>query len=154
MIANSGGAADNFTVTATPGSGGNWLSVSPSSGSVAPFTSSSVSVTVDPSRLKAGTYLGTISIAISPDKQQFNVAVLATVSGGEAQLHLSQSGFRFQTQNGGGNPPPQSLTILNSGSGSLEISPRRPPPLRAGNWLAVAPAHGRRYILLAWSPLP
>ena len=141
VIANSGSSAENFTVTATPGSGANWLSVSPSSGSVAPFTSSSVSVVVDPSRLKVGTYLGTISISISPDNQKFDVAVLATVSGGEAQLHLSQSGFRFQTQNGGGNPPPQSLTILNSGSGSLQFAASAS-TTSGGDWLSVTPASG------------
>lgn len=141
VITNSGGSAENFTVTATPNSGGNWLSVSPSSGSVAPFTSRSISVNVDPSQLKVGTYLGTISIGISPDNQQFTVAVLATVSGGEAQLHLSQSGFRFQTQNGGGNPPPQSLTILNSGSGSLKFSAAAS-TTSGGDWLSVTPASG------------
>jgi uncharacterized protein (TIGR03437 family) len=141
VIANSGGTAENFTLTATANSGGNFLSVSPTSGSVAPFTSRSISVNVDPSRLKVGTYLGTVSIGISPDKQQFDVAVLATVSGGEAQLHLSQSGFRFQTQNGGGNPPPQSLTILNSGSGSVKFSASAS-TTSGGDWLSVTPASG------------
>jgi len=141
VIANSGSSLENFTVTATPGSGGNWLSASPSSGAVAPFTNSSISVNVDPSRLKAGTYLGTISIAISPDKQQFDVAVLATVSSGEAQFKLSQSGFRFQAQNGGGNPPPQSLTILNSGSGSSTFAASAS-TTSGGGWLSVTPASG------------
>ncbi len=141
VITNSGGSTERFTVTATPNSGGNFLSVSPSSGSVAPFTSSSVSVKVDPSGLKAGTYLGTVSIGLSPDNQKFDVAVLATVSGGEAQLHLSQSGFRFQTQNGGGNPPPQSLTILNSGSGSLKFAASAS-TTSGGGWLSVAPTSG------------
>jgi uncharacterized protein (TIGR03437 family) len=122
VIANSGNSSENFKVAATPNSGGNWLSASPGTGTVAPFTSSSVSVSVAPSRLSVGTYLGTVSIAVSPANLQFDVAVIVTVSSGQAQLQLSQSGFRFQTIDGGGDPPSQSLTVLNSGSGSLKIS--------------------------------
>ena len=68
VIANSGGATESFTVSATPSSGGNWLSVSPGAGTVAPYSSTSISVAVDPSRLNVGTYLGTVSIVVIPEQ--------------------------------------------------------------------------------------
>lgn len=136
VIANSGNSSENFKLTATPNSGGNWLSVSPGTGSVAPFTSGSVSVSVAPSRLSVGTYLGTVSIAVSPANLQFDVAVIVTVSSGQAQLQLSQSGFRFQTIDGGGDPPSQSLIVLNSGSGSLKISASAS-TTSGGQWLSA-----------------
>jgi uncharacterized protein (TIGR03437 family) len=136
VIANSASAAENFRAAATPSSGSNWLSVSPATGTVAPFTSGSVTVSVNPSGLGAGTYLGTVSIAVSPANQQFGVAVLVTVSSGQAQLQLSQSGFRFQTIDGGGDPPSQSVTILNSGSGSLKISASAS-TTSGGQWLSA-----------------
>jgi uncharacterized protein (TIGR03437 family) len=136
VIANSGSSVESFTVSAAPNSGGNWLSVSPGTGTVAPFTNSSVSVSVGPSRLSVGTYLGTVSIAVSPANLQFDVAVIVTVSSGQAQMQLSQSGFRFQTIDGGGDPRSQSLTVLNSGSGSLKISASAS-TTSGGQWLSA-----------------
>ncbi len=141
VIANSGGVAETFTASATTGSGGNWLSVSPGSGSVAAFSSSSVSVSVEPGSLAAGTYLGTVSIAVSPANQQFDVAVIVTVSGGQATVQLSETGFRFQTIAGGANPPAQTLSILNTGSGSLNYSASAS-TTSGGQWLSVSPASG------------
>lgn len=141
VIANSGGSAESFAVTASANSGANFLSVSPSSGSVAPFTNTAVSVTVDPTQLKTGTFAGTISVAISPDKQQFDISVLVTISGSGAQLHLSQSGFRFQAQIGGGDPPPQTLAILASASKPLNFSATTS-MTSSGDWLSVTPNSG------------
>ena len=68
VISNSATPAQNFTVTASTSSGSNWLSVSPGSGTVAPFGTSSVSVHVDPSGLGVGTYLGTLSVSATPER--------------------------------------------------------------------------------------
>jgi uncharacterized protein (TIGR03437 family) len=80
--------------------------------------------------------LGTVSIAVSPANLQFDVAVIVTVSSGQAQMQLSQSGFRFQTIDGGGDPRSQSLTVLNSGSGSLKISASAS-TTSGGQWLSA-----------------
>ena len=141
VIANGGSSTENFTATASTNSGGNWLSLSGTTGTVAPFTNSSVSVSVDPSGLSVGTYLGTISIKILPDNQQFDVAVLATLSGGQAQVQISQSGFRFETVAGGSSPRSQSLSIINSGSGPLKFSASAS-TTSGGQWLSVSPASG------------
>ena len=141
VITNNGSSAQSYTVSATPGSGGNWLSVSSEAGNIGAVSTSSISVSVNPGSLAAGTYLGTVSIAVSPANQQFDVDVIVTVSGGQTQLQLSQTGFRFQTIAGGANPPSQSLSILNSGSGSLNFSASAS-TTSGGEWLSVSPASG------------
>lgn len=141
VMTNSGGTAQTFMATGTPDSGGNWLSVSPSSGSVAPYSSVSISVAVNPNGLPVGTDRGTISLSVSPLNQQFDVGVLTTVSGAQAQLQLSASGLRFQTVEQGGNPLSQSITVLNGGSGSLNYAVSSS-TTSGGSWLSVAPESG------------
>jgi trimeric autotransporter adhesin len=138
-ITNNGSSAQNFTASATVNSGGNWLSVSPAAEANEPVSTSSVTVSVNPSGLAGGTYLGTVSIASA--NQTFNVAVTLTVSGGPAELELSQTGFRFQTVAGGGNPPAQTLSILNSGSKSSNFGASAS-TTSGGQWLSVSPASG------------
>ena len=139
VIANSGSSAQNFTASATTNSGGNWLTVSPGTGTIAPFTNGSVSVNVDAGSLKPGTYSGTVSITVSPDNQQSDVAVLVAVNGGQAQLQISQSGLRFRTVAGGGAPLSQSVSILHSGA----LLPSATSSTTSGEtWLSVSPATG------------
>ncbi len=140
VIANTGSSAQNFTASATPDSGGNWLTVSPATGSVAPFKNGSISVNVDTGSLKAGTYSGTISITTSPGNQQFEVAVLVAVGGGDAQLQISQSGLRFRTV-AGEDAPSQAVAILNSGSGALDFSVSTS-TTAGGSWLSASPGSG------------
>ena len=61
IAVSSTGSALNYTVTTSTNSGGNWLSATPASGT----SGSSVSVSVNPSGLSAGTYTGSVSIAAS-----------------------------------------------------------------------------------------
>src|ERR1700689_570361 len=140
-LTNNGSVSQSYTASASAGSGGSWLSISPAAGNIAAVSSGSINVSVNPSGLAAGTYLGTVSVSVSPANQQFAVAVTATVSGGQAQLQLSQSGFRYQTIAGGGNPSSQSLTVLNGGSGSLNFSASAS-TTSGGPWLSVSPASG------------
>ena len=144
VIANNGSSAQGLTVTATtaPASAGDWLTTSPATGSVAPFTNGFVPVSVDPSRLKSGTFSGTVTVALSPLNQQFDVGVLVTVSDGHTQLQLSQSGLRFQTVAGGGAPATQSITLLNDGSGPLNFSVSTSTTSGGQEWLKVSPPSG------------
>jgi trimeric autotransporter adhesin len=56
---SGGGATLAFTATASTTSGGNWLSVSPTSGN----TPATLSVTIVPAGLNAGTYTGTVVVS-------------------------------------------------------------------------------------------
>ncbi len=138
VISNSGTSPQNYTVGATTGSGGTWLSAS-SAASVAAASTSSVTVTVDPNNLSAGTYLGTVSITLA--QAQFDVPVTVVVSGGQVTLLLSQTGLRFQTVAGGANPPGQALVILDGGSESVKLLASAS-TISGGPWLSVSPASG------------
>jgi len=143
IITNQGSTPQTFTVTAVTQSGGNWLSVSPSSGIVAPFSSSSVSVSASAGSLNAGTYLGSVSVSASPADQPIPaISVTATVTGGEPELRLSQSGLYFQTVAGGGTPPSESINVLNAGSGSLSFSVSTSTISGGNGWLSASPASG------------
>ena len=138
VISNRANAAQNFTASATVSSGSNWLSVSPGTGTIQPVATGTVTVTVDPSKLGADTYLGTVSIALSPDNV-IDVSVTAAVSSGPAQLQLSQTGLRFQSIVGSpANPPAQSITVLSSGP-DLNVSTAAS-TLSGGKWLSAAPS--------------
>jgi uncharacterized protein (TIGR03437 family) len=141
VITNQGSQPQSFNVSASTDSGGNWLSVSPSSGVVAPFTSTSVAVNASAGSLNEGTYLGSVSGSVSPANQPISVAVTATVSGGEPELRISQSGLYFQTVAGGGTPPSESITVLNAGSGTLSFSVSTS-TVSGGGWLSASPSSG------------
>ena len=142
VITNQGGTPQTFTVTAVTQSGGNWLSVTPSGGTVAPFSSTSVAVDANAGSLNEGTYLGSISGTITPANLPISISVIATVSGGEPELRLSQSGLYFQTVAGGGTPPSESINVLNAGSGSLSFSVSTSTISGGNGWLSASPASG------------
>ena len=139
VISNSGTTPQSYSVNISTGSGGNWLSASSQGGNVEPASTSTVTVSVDPSDLGIGTYMGTVSIKLSDT--EFDVPVTVVVSGGQAMLQLSQTGFRFQTVNGGADPFAQNLTILASGAGSLKFTASAFTKT-GGPWLSVSPGAG------------
>ncbi len=104
VSSSSGGLA--FTAAATTTSGGTWLSVTPTSGT----TTASVSVTVNPASLAAGTYAGAITIT-SP-------------GAGNSPLTVNVS-LTVQAA-----PLPSSVQIVNGASGS-------PGPLAPGEIIYI-----------------
>jgi uncharacterized protein (TIGR03437 family) len=139
-ITSHSNQAQSFTASASTNSGGNWLKISPAGGSLASFTSASVSVTADPSQLQQGTYSGTVTVSIAGG-QSFTIPVLASVAGTQPNLQLSQTGLRFQAVTGGSVTPPQSIAVLNSGAGSLNFAVKVS-TLSGGSWLSVTPSSG------------
>jgi uncharacterized protein (TIGR03437 family) len=128
-----------YTATASTNSGGSWLSVS-GGGTINPFQNSSTVATVNTSGMLAGTYLGTIKLALSSG-ENFTLPVLLTVTSNQQSLVLSQTGLFFQAVQGGTAPPSQSVSVLNGGTGSLSFS-ASPSTLSGGNWLSVSPTSG------------
>ena len=142
LINNRGQQAQTATVSTSTNSGtSGWLSAS-GGGSVPSFSSSSVTVTVNPSGLPAGTYTGTVSIALSPAGQTSTVAVTATVSSAQQRIQVTQTGFRFQTAAGGAAPASQSLEVLNGGAGTLNFSVAASTLSGGSGWLSVSPSSG------------
>lgn len=130
----SSGAPISFTAAAATTSGGNWLSVSPSSGA----TPASLSVSVNPAGLAAGSYGGTITITPAAGSA-VTVAVTLTVTS-TAALSASPTSLAFSFQTGGGAPAPQTVSVTSNG-GPIDFTAAAS-TTSGGNWLAVAPASG------------
>jgi uncharacterized protein (TIGR03437 family) len=139
-IANHGAQAVQFTASAATNSGGNWLSISPSQGGAGSVSSASVAVTADPSHLTPATYSGTVTISIAGG-QVFVISVVAVVTSAQPNMRLSQTGLRYQAVSGGITTGPQTITVLNTGAGTLNFS-GSVSTLFGGNWLSVSPSSG------------
>ena len=139
-LTNRGSQPKTFTANSSANSSAK-LSASPGSGSIGPFTSASVLVTVDPTGLVAGTIVGKVSIAVSPGGPSVDIPVLITIASSQQSIQLSQTGLRFQTVAGGGAPPPQVISVFNGGSGSLPFSVSAS-TISGGSWLSVTPVSG------------
>src|SRR5687767_12458759 len=140
VLSNRSAQARSFTATSSTGTARNWLSVE-GGGSLAPFSSSSLSITADPQALGVGTYSGTVSISISPTGERLTAVVLFTVTGSQQNLVLSQSGLTLQTVQGGVSPPPLSFSVFNESSGSIAWSAAAS-TISGGNWLTITPNNG------------
>lgn len=82
-VLNPGGTSIAFTTSVTTSSGGNWLSVSPSSGT----TPATLTITADPTGLARGVYQGRITVTGGGVSQDINVILgistsLPTINGG------------------------------------------------------------------------
>jgi hypothetical protein len=103
LLENEDLTAETFQVSATTASGGNWLSVSSSGGTVAVAATSAITVTADPSAaspaLKPGVYEGLVTV--SWPKGSTSTKVHLIVGGMGADLEPSETGLTFQGGEGG-----------------------------------------------------
>ena len=131
-IHNSGGGTLAWTAVARPA----WLSVTPSSGSVAAGASMPVAVAANTAALPSGTHNGTIELTApgatgSPRMLGVTLAISAPPA-----LTLSPASLSFAMQQGA-DPAGQALTITNTGGGTLAWSASEAIP-----WLVGSPASG------------
>jgi uncharacterized protein (TIGR03437 family) len=140
-VLNQGSGKAGFTAGAMA-TGGNWLQVSPTSGAVTASTPASLTVTVTPGTLAAGTYSGAIQVSSADTGQNLAIPVTLAVGSPRPEILLSQSGMTFTAVAQGGTVLPQDLAILNTGSGALnwQASVFTSPP--ASGWLGVSTASG------------
>lgn len=112
-----------------------WLSVSPASGNMP----ARLEVRVDPSRLAAGSYTGTVRItAAGTQTGSVTIPVALTVTGARPpQLSLGSANLAFSLQRGAGEAQRQ-LVISNSGGGSLTVQVVAATST-GGNWLIASP---------------
>ena len=113
QITNSGSGALAWTASSSQ----PWLTVSAASGT-AP---SSLSVSVSPAGLSAGTYTGAVQItATGATNTPVSIAVTLTVSAAPAAtIAVTPQALNFQYTAGGSAPAGQDLSIANSGGGTL-----------------------------------
>ena len=146
----SGSSVLSFTASASTAKGGNWLTVSPASGTVT--SSSSVTAGVSSSvaaSLSVGIYTGTVTIKVpGASKNTFTVlASLQVFASGQAPFFELEPGTLLF---GGApnaaspsttSPNPQSVSLLVIGSTTLGWS-TNVTTTSGGSWLAVSPASG------------
>jgi uncharacterized protein (TIGR03437 family) len=123
-VTNPSGAAVHYSATVATTSGGNWLSISPASGT----TPGQISVSVNPSGMAAGSYTGTVSV--TPDGgAPTNLTVSFTIT--TPSITVSATSLSFSYQAGGTPPAAQSVAVTGGGFTASASS--------TGNWLSVSP---------------
>jgi uncharacterized protein (TIGR03437 family) len=141
-ISNLGGGSLAFTASASTTSGGSWLTLSSTSGTLAAFGSQSIQATLNPAGLAAGTYSGTVILSSAGLSQSVTLPVTMTVTQVAQSLLIPQSGLTFYAIAGGGAPPPQYFSVLNTGRGQLNFSVQFTTLSGGPNWLNVFPGAG------------
>jgi uncharacterized protein (TIGR03437 family) len=131
--------------TATAASTGNWLSVSPASGSGPTTLTASVNTT----GLAPGEYSGSIAIAatgfpsatVKVELEIFGTAGAAITTPVSA-LMLRPDDLEFHASAGGTPPPPRELAIFNPAGDSFSWTAAASTTPTGGKWLTVSPLSG------------
>ncbi len=140
-VLNQAGGTVSFSASVSTATGGNWLSLSPSSGAATPVQPASITVQADPTNLIPGTYTGSVTIAAGA-AGTISIPVTTTVSSATQELLLSQVGLQFNAVFQGGAPLPQSFAVINTGQGSLNWTLQASTLPAGGSWLIVTPTSG------------
>lgn len=127
----------NFSIAASTSSGGNWLSVAPTTGT----NSAVLTVSVNPAGLSAGTYSGSINVTSTQTANNLSISVTLNVTQVTVAYTPSPPSFSFAYQVGGSPPGSQNLTISTSPSANIGFS-LSSSTASGGNWLSVTPASG------------
>ena len=149
-ISNAGGGTLDWMAQASTISGGNWLSVSPSSGSAPAGAPAVVQVSANVAGLEPAVYSGSVRVE-SPGSDPRSVAVTLLVSQVPQIILVSHSGLLFTGVVGGGIVPPQTFDVLNTGEGTMNWTVETS-TTGGGNWLSVSPTSGTSEAASAQSP--
>ena len=129
-ISNTG----NGTLSWSASDNAAWLTLSPASGA----GNGPVTLAVTTATLTAGSYSGLITLS-APGATTVTVPVTFTVTAAPVPpaIGASPTSLSFTAQQGGGNPTAQTLTISNTGGGTLNWSASD-----SAAWLTLSPASG------------
>ncbi len=130
-LRNSGGGTLGYTVT----DNASWLSVSPASGT-SNGEADAVSVSFSTASLAAGSYNATITVSGGAGVSPAAVAVSLVVKDVAPEISVSTTSISTRVQQGG-DAPPGSFTVRNSGGGTLSYS-----VTPGAGWLSVSPGSG------------
>ncbi len=136
-VASTGGSL-SFTAAAT--STGNWLSVSPTSGT----TNATLTVSANIAGLAAGTYNGSVVIS-APGASNPSVTVLVSLTLGSNALSVGPTALSFSYAIAGTAPVAQTLTV---GSTNTALSFTA---AAGASWLSVTPTSGTTLATLSVS---
>ncbi len=142
-LTNVGGGTLNWTASASTVTGGSWLAVTPTTGSLGPGASANLSLSIDviTTALAAGAYSGTITVtAPGATNSPQTVAVTLNVNG-TPTIGVTPASLGFSAPSGGPNPSFQNITVTNTGGGTLNWTALAG-TTSGGAWLSVTPASG------------
>jgi uncharacterized protein (TIGR03437 family) len=148
-VSNAGGGALNYNAQITAQSGGNWLTLQSTSGTATAGAPGSVPFTITPGTLTPGTYNATVTVTGSG--QTASTLIVLSISAQGPSLALSQTGLVYTTTAQAPNPPSQTVSVVNTGSGSLAWNVTAS-TLSGGNWLSATPMSGITQPLPATPP--
>jgi hypothetical protein len=152
-LASTGTTNFNFYVEfVSTGTGGNWLTTSPSAGVLT--TPEAVTVSVNAATLPAGTYTGEIILNAYPSNgMALTVPITLTVAATGSTYFDNLPGELSYSMVPGGTPPSQTVQIRNGGSGTLSWAASAS-TADGGAWLTVSPASGTAPGLLTVAIVP
>jgi uncharacterized protein (TIGR03437 family) len=125
-LSGYGGSAISFSLTSVTSGGGNWLNVA-TSGSYTPAT---LTVTVNPTNVPAGTFTGSITVAPSSGA---TVVIPIALQVGSSILAASPASLAFSYTTGNTTPPPQTLQLTSTLPNDTYVAQAT----SSGNWLLV-----------------
>jgi uncharacterized protein (TIGR03437 family) len=141
IVSNTGGGTLAWKASASTHSGGNWLRVSPAAGSLdAGAAGSAVTISADPSKLKAGNYSGSINFtAQGATNSPQTVSVRLTVSASQPYpaVRVFSGGAILLGRSGDSAPAQTSISMFNRASTAIRFSART-----SASWLSVSPSSG------------
>jgi Viral BACON domain len=128
-LSSSGSAVSYTTATSA-----TWLSATPPSGN----TPATLSVSVNPSGLTAGTYNGNVTISsagASNSPKSVPVTLNVTAAPPSGTLTVAPLSLSFNYQSGGATPAAQTVNLSSSSALSYSVT-------SSGSWLSVTPTSG------------
>ncbi|MEA2136290.1 MAG: hypothetical protein QOC68_4199 [Solirubrobacteraceae bacterium] len=131
LTATNSGAGGSLPVSASDDAA--WLSVTPASGA----TPQDLSVAVDTAGLAAGTYTGKVTVTSAGAAGSPRDVAVTLVVGPPPVLAVAPASLAFSGTAGGANPATKTLSVTNTGGGSLSFT-----AADDATWLAVTPASG------------
>ncbi len=149
-ITLSASAATTYTASAATNTGGNWLTVTPASGTIT-GTMATISATIAQNSLSPGTYTGTISLYFPATATSATVNVTLTVTAAQ-NVAVSPTSLSFSYQLGGAAPGPQTLKVTSTG-GAVTVAAAASTAGTPSGWLSVTPTSGSTGASSAGLPL-
>jgi uncharacterized protein (TIGR03437 family) len=143
-VSNTGGGTLQFTAASDQG----WLTVA-GTGSATPASPASLAFSANPTNLAPGTYTGHVTVSDANSAAQSTVTVVLTVTAAIPSIQLSKTGVTL-TAVAGSAPQAQTVTVSNSGAGSLNWTSQTS-TTSGGNWLTATPGSGNTSISVSAS---
>jgi hypothetical protein len=139
----STGTAFTFIASVANSTGGNWLTINPSSYGYGLSTPQQLIVTVNPlATLAAGTYTAEIIATAAAGSPSMVIPVTFTVNAATATYFDDMPGsIGFFQATGASNPAPQAIPLRNAGPGTLDWTATASTS-DGGAWLTLSAASG------------